>query len=69
MTLSPADDAVLHYVRHYVRTHDASPTPREIAKATHLASTSVATAALISLEQAGYLTRVPGTDEIRLVPS
>lgn len=58
--LNSREEAILQFIRDYVRRHGYPPSIREIGKAVGLASTATVHVYLQSLEEKGFLARDPG---------
>ena len=60
------ENLVYRYVREFVTSHGYSPTIREIADSTHLASTSSVHYVLSRLQAKGYVRRIAGRQALAL---
>ncbi len=57
--LTPRQEIILNYIRHYINLHGYPPSVRDICKATGLSSSSTVHGHLNSLENKGYIRREP----------
>ena len=65
--LTPKDQAVLTFLREYIRTNDESPTLEEIKSQFGYKSLTSVQRSIVSLEDAGYILRTPQKRGIQLV--
>ena len=62
------ENLVFQFIRTYTEEHGYGPSIREMADASHLASTSSVAYVLTRLEGKGYITRLGGRQAVSVVP-
>lgn len=67
--LTYRENLVFQFIRTYTETHGYGPSIREMADASHLASTSSVAYILTRLERKGYIIRLGGRQAVSVVPS
>ncbi|HEX7018031.1 MAG TPA: transcriptional repressor LexA [Patescibacteria group bacterium] len=65
--LTPKDQAILTFLREYIRSNDESPTLEEIKSQFGYKSLTSVQRSIVSLEDAGYIIRTPQKRGIQLV--
>lgn len=66
-SLTPKDQAILTFLREYIRSNDESPTLEEIKTQFGYKSLTSVQRSIVSLEEAGYIRRTPQKRGIQLV--
>ncbi len=66
-SLTPKDQAILTFLREYIRSNDESPTLEEIKTQFGYKSLTSVQRSIVSLEDAGYIRRTPQKRGIQLV--